>query len=57
MKDFNIKKTYISLSTSIIINHIFIITAMDAFGSRLTHDISYLEPMSRHKNVMSLYDL
>jgi gamma-carbonic anhydrase len=30
---------------------------MDVYGSRLTKDIAYLEPLSRHRNVMNLYDL
>ena len=30
---------------------------MDAYGSRLTKDIAYLEPMTKHRNLMALYDL
>jgi hypothetical protein len=30
---------------------------MDVYGSKLTKDIAYLEPLSRHRNLMSLYDL
>lgn len=31
--------------------------AMDMKGSQLTKDIAYLEPLSRHRNIMALYDL
>jgi hypothetical protein len=31
--------------------------ALDASGSKLTKDIAYLEPLSRHRNIMPLYDL
>jgi hypothetical protein len=33
------------------------IKALDASGSQLTKDIAYLEPLSRHRNIMPLYDL
>lgn len=29
---------------------------MDYHGSRLSKDIAYLEPLSRHRNLMGLYD-
>jgi len=31
--------------------------ALDASGSRMSKDIAYLEPLSRHRNIMPLYDL
>jgi len=31
--------------------------ALDGKGSQLTKDIAYLEPLSRHRNLMALYDL
>lgn len=31
--------------------------AMDQHGSKLSKDIAYLEPLSRHRNLMPLYDL
>ncbi|KRW99553.1 Trimeric LpxA-like protein [Pseudocohnilembus persalinus] len=31
--------------------------AMDQYGSKLSKDIAYLEPLSRHRNLMPLYDL
>lgn len=30
---------------------------MDHHGSRLTKDIAYLEPLSRHRAIMPIYDL
>jgi hypothetical protein len=30
---------------------------MDAAGSKLEKDIAYLEPLSRHRNIMPIYDL
>ena len=30
--------------------------SMDRFGSRLSHDIAYLAPLSRHRQVLPLYD-
>jgi carbonic anhydrase/acetyltransferase-like protein (isoleucine patch superfamily) len=31
--------------------------ALDQYGSRLERDIAYLEPLSRHRQIMPLYDL
>lgn len=31
--------------------------ALDKYGSVLSKDIAYLEPLSRHRSVMPLYDL
>jgi len=31
--------------------------ALDARGSQLSKDIAYLEPLSRHRSIMALYDL
>lgn len=36
---------------------LFIILALDHHGSRLSKDIAYLEPLSRHRNLMPIYDL
>jgi len=36
---------------------IFYLIAMDQYGSKLSKDIAYLEPLSRHRNIMPLYDL
>lgn len=30
---------------------------MDVLGSQMSKDIAYLEPVSRHRNIMPLYDL
>ena len=30
--------------------------ALDQHGSRLTKDISFLEPLNRHRNVQNIYD-
>jgi acetyltransferase-like isoleucine patch superfamily enzyme len=29
---------------------------LDEHGSRMVNDIAYLEPLSRHRNIMSLYN-
>lgn len=31
--------------------------ALEIHGSKLGKDIAYLEPLSRHRNIMPLYDL
>lgn len=55
LKEAGLSKTlYLSITTYCLTFNINI--GMDRFGSRLQHDISYMQELSRHRQVMPLYN-
>jgi hypothetical protein len=60
------RETGLGIINSFYLNHCYNFTiiiwslklkALDQTGSRMQKDIAYLEPLSRHRNIMPLYDL